>query len=377
MGLFPKRHNASFLNSGKIRVMEKRLLFIVLFLLVFGLVILSSAGIVEGQKKFGSAYYYLNKQILYGVLPGLFLFFLLSKIDYRFWKKLSPFLLFTALVLMIMVFVPDVGIGLKGASRWVSIGGFSFQPSEILKLALVVYLAAWFGGRDERIKSWSYSAAPFFVVLSFAGLLLAMQPDVGTLAVVVLIALGVYFSAGSNLKHLFAIVAIFLVVVAGLIFVEPYRFNRIKTFLDPSLDQRGISYQLNQSLIAIGSGGLLGNGYNESTQKWGFLPEVVNDSIFAIVVEELGFAGAMALLGMFVFLSHTLISIARNTSDKFGRLLVMGVNTWIIGQAFINIAAVSGLAPLTGIPLPFVSHGGTAVMALMAGLGIVSNIAKN
>lgn len=356
--------------------MARRLILIVFLLLIFGLIVLSSAGIVEGQKKFGSAYYYLNKQILYGVLPGIFLFFLFSKIDYRFWRKISLLVLFVSLVFMILVFVPDVGVGLKGANRWISIGGWSFQPAEILKLALVIYLAAWFGGRDERIKNWSYSTAPFFVVLLFAGLLLAMQPDVGTLAVVVLIALGVYFSAGSNLKHLFAMFAIFLVAVAGLIFVEPYRFNRIKTFLDPSLDQKGISYQLNQSLIAIGSGGIFGNGFGESTQKFGFLPEVVNDSIFAVVVEELGFVGAMTLLSMFIFLSHTLISIAKNTPDKFGPLLVMGINTWIIGQAFINIAAVSGLAPLTGIPLPFVSHGGTAIMTLMAGLGIVLNIAK-
>jgi cell division protein FtsW len=173
-----------------------------------------------------------------------------------------------------------------------------------------------------------------------------------------------------------SVVAIFIIAVAGLIFIEPYRLNRIKTFLDPSVDPRGISYQLNQSLIAIGSGGLFGNGYNESTQKWGFLPEVVNDSIFAIVAEELGFVGAMVLIGLLIFMAHTLISIAKNTSDKFGCLLVMGMSTWIVGQAFINIAAISGLAPLTGIPLPFVSHGGTALIALMAGLGIVSNIAK-
>lgn len=356
--------------------MERRLLFITLILLVFGLIVLSSAGIVEGQKKFGSSYYYLTKQILYGVLPGLLIFFLFSKIDYRFWKKVSLVVLFGSLVLMIFVFVPDIGIGLKGANRWVSLWGLSFQPSEILKLAMVIYLAAWFGSRDERIKNWSYSAAPFFVVISFIGLLLALQPDVGTLAVVVLIALGIYFAAGSSMKHIFVIVAIFIIAVAGLIFIEPYRINRIKTFFDPSVDPRGISYQLNQSLIAIGSGGMFGNGYNESTQKWGFLPEVVNDSIFAVVVEELGFVGAMVLIGLFIFLSHTLISIARNTSDKFGRLLVIGMSAWIVGQAFINIAAVSGLLPLTGIPLPFMSHGGTAVMALMAGLGIVSNVAK-
>ena len=356
--------------------MEKRLLFTTLVLLIFGLIVLSSAGIIDGDKKFGDSYYYLKKQLLYGVLPGLLLFFLFSKIDYRFWKKVSFIILFGSLLLMILVFIPDIGIGLKGANRWVSLWGVSFQPSEILKLAMVVYLAAWFGSRDERIKNWSYSAAPFFVVISFIGLLLALQPDVGTLAVVVLIALGIYFAAGSSMKHLAVIIGVFLVILAGLVFMEPYRLNRIKTFFDPSVDPRGISYQLNQSLIAIGSGGLFGNGYNESTQKWGFLPEVVNDSIFAVVVEELGFAGAMVLVGLIIYLCYTLISIAKLTSDKFGRLLVIGMSTWIVGQAFINIAAVSGLAPLTGIPLPFVSHGGTAIIALLAGLGIVSNIAK-
>lgn len=356
--------------------MEKRLLFITLILLVFGLVILSSAGIVEGQKKFGSSYYYLNKQILFGVLPGLLLFFLFSKIDYKFWRKISSVVLFGTLLLMIFVFVPDVGIGLKGANRWVSLWGLSFQPSEILKLAMVIYLAAWFGSRDGRLKNWSYSTAPFFIVISFIGILLAMQPDVGTLAVIVLIALGIYFAAGSSLKHLFIIIAVFVLAVAGLIFIEPYRLNRLKTFFDPSVDPRGISYQLNQSLIAIGSGGFFGNGYGESTQKLGFLPEVVNDSIFAVVVEELGFVGAMVLVGLFIILSHTLVSIAKVASDKFGCLLVIGMSTWIIGQAFVNIAAVSGLIPLTGIPLPFVSHGGTAVIALLAGLGIVRNIAK-
>ncbi len=356
--------------------MQKRLFIIVFILLAFGLVVLSSAGIIEGDKKFGSPYYYLNKQVLYGVIPGLFLFFLFSRIGYSFWKKISFPVLFGSLLLMILVFVPDIGIGLKGANRWVNVFGVSFQPAELLKLSMVIYLAAWFSSRDGRLKNWSYSTAPFFVVISFVGLLLAMQPDVGTLAIVVLIALSVYFAAGSSMKHLFAIIAIFFVVLVGLVFIEPYRLDRIKTFFDPSVDPRGISYQLNQSLIAIGSGGLFGNGFNQSTQKWGFLPEVVNDSIFAVIVEELGFVGAMTLLGMFVFLSYTLLSIVKNTSDKFGRLLVVGINAWIIGQAFINIAAVSGLVPLTGIPLPFVSHGGTAIMALLAGMGIVLNVAK-
>src|SRR3989338_427776 len=323
--------------------MAKSILAITLILLIFGLVVLSSAGIVEGQKKFGSAYYYLNHQLLYGVLPGLLLMFLLAKIDYKLWKKLSLIVLVGALFLMVLVFMPKFGYGLKGATRWLNVGGISFQPSELLKLSLVIYLAAWFGNRDQRIRNWAYGMAPFFIVLSFVGLLLVFQPDIGTLIIATIISLALYFFAGSDIKHIAIIGLVLLVVLSVVILIEPYRFNRIKTFLDPSLDPRGISYQLNQSLIAIGSGGLFGNGYNESTQKWGFLPEVVNDSIFAVVVEELGFVGAMVLIGLFVYLCYTLISIARLTSDKFGRLLVIGVSTWIVCQAFINIAAVSGL----------------------------------
>ena len=157
---------------------------------------------------------------------------------------------------------------------------------------------------------------------------------------------------------------------------EPYRFNRIKTFLDPSIDPRGISYQLNQSLISVGSGGMFGIGFGKSTQKFGFLPEVINDSVFAILTEELGLVGASILLGLFVLLIFLMIKTVNNVSDKFARLLIMGMASWIAGQSFINIAAISGLVPLTGIPLPFVSYGGTAMMAVLAGVGIVLNIAK-
>src|SRR3989344_2845199 len=261
--------------------MERRLLFITLILLVFGLVVLSSAGIVEGQKKFGLAYYYLNHQLLYGVLPGLLLMFLLAKIDYRLWKKMSLIILLGALFLMILVFMPKFGFGLKGATRWLSIGGISFQPSEILKLSLIIYLAAWFGNRDQRMRNWTYGMAPFFIVLSFVGLLLAFQPDIGTLIIATLISLALYFFAGSDIKHIAIIGLIILTVLIGVVIIEPYRLNRIKTFLDPSLDPKGISYQLNQSLIAIGSGGMFGNGFGKSTQKFGFLPEDTNDSVFA------------------------------------------------------------------------------------------------
>ncbi|OGN01090.1 MAG: cell division protein FtsW [Candidatus Yanofskybacteria bacterium RIFCSPHIGHO2_02_FULL_41_29] len=355
--------------------MSKLILAITLVLLVFGLVVLSSAGIVEGQKKFGSAYYYLNHQLL-GVGLGLAAMFILSKIDYKFWKKVSLLVLFLSLLLMVLVFMPSFGYGLKGATRWLNIAGISFQPSELLKLGLILYLAAWFGNRDERIRDWRYGMAPFFVVLSFAGVLLLMQPDIGTLIIISIIAIAMYFFAGSPMKHFLILSSVIVVLFAGMIAVEPYRLDRIKTFIDPGHDPRGISYQLNQSLISIGSGGVFGVGFGKSTQKFGFLPEVTNDSIFAIVAEELGFVGAGFLIGLLVWLALVMVRVANNVADKFGKLLVMGIATWIIGQAFINIAAVSGLVPLTGIPLPFVSYGGTAIVTLLAGMGIVLNVAR-
>ena len=356
--------------------MVKALLAITLIILIFGLVVLSSAGVVEGQKKFGSSYYYLNHQLLLGVLPGLVLMFLLSKIDYKFWKKISFIILFGALTLMVLVFLPKFGYGLKGATRWLSIGGFSFQPSEVLKLGLIIYLAAWFGNRDNRIKNWAYGTMPFLVILGVVAVLLLLQPDIGTLIIVTAISAAIYFFAGSPLKHLMIIALLILGAFSLMVVVEPYRLNRVKTFFDPSIDPKGISYQVNQSLISIGSGGMFGVGFGKSTQKFGFLPEVINDSIFAIVAEEMGFVGAMFLISLFILLSLVMLKVANDTSDKFGKLLVMGVATWIVGQALINIAAISGLVPLTGIPLPFVSYGGTAMMMLLAGMGIVLNVAR-
>lgn len=357
--------------------MAKSLFWIILILTIFGLVVLTSAGIIDAQKKFDSPYYYLYHQLLWAVLPGFIFMFVLSKINYKIWKKLSLLVLFVALGLMALVFVPQFSHGLKGAVRWLDFRGIVFQPAELLKLALVIYLAAWFSGRDERIKNWVYGMAPFFVVLAFAGILLAMQPDIGTLIIVSLISLGVYFLAGVNWKQFSMVILILVLAVVALTIVEPYRFDRIKTFLNPSADPRGSSYQINQSLISIGSGGVFGVGYGKSTQKFGFLPEVVGDSIFAVLAEELGLIGSVATILFFLALSFILLRIAQNTHDQFGALFVMGMNIWITAQAFVNIAAITGLLPLTGIPLPFISYGGTATIALLSGLGIVFNIARS
>lgn len=355
---------------------QSKIFLPLIILLVFGLIVLSSAGIVDGQKKFDSSYYYLFNQIIKGVLPGLLLFFIFSKIDYKKLKSVSFLGLIGAIILSALVFFPGLGLGLKGASRWVVIGGFSFQPSEILKLSLVVYLSAWFAGQDQRIKQSIGRIAPFLIVLGLVAFMLLKQPDTGTLLVTGIIAIGLYFVSGAEWSHFFGVVGVMAALVLIVALFRPYQMERIKTFLNPSADPQGSSYQLNQSLIAIGSGGIFGVGYGQSTQKLGFLPEVVNDSIFAIIVEELGIVGGLVTIGLFVWLFWALVSISKNCTNRFGSLLAMGMGFWVIGQAFLNIAAISGLAPLTGVPLPLISYGGTATMALLAGMGIVNNVAK-
>jgi len=357
--------------------MEKKIFWVTLVLIIFGLIALSSAGIIEGEKRFGSSYYFVKHQLIFSVLPGLVILYVLSRIDYKMWRKLALPVLFVALALMILVFVPGIGLKLKNAQSWISIYGQTLQPAELLKLALVIYFAAWFGGRDERIKNWSYGIIPFFVVIGFIGLLLMRQPDLGTLIIVVLIALGVYLVAGVKWRDFAVMILVGVVIFGGLIFLEPYRLDRIRTFLNPTLDPRGISYQVNQSMIAIGSGGLFGVGFGKSTQKLGgFLPEPVGDSIFAVIAEELGFLGAGSVIAAFLLLSFFLAQTAMKVGDKFAKLYLMGINTWIMAQAFINIAAITGVGPLTGLPLPFISFGGTAMISLLAGIGIAMNIAK-
>lgn len=361
----------------------KTLTVLAFVMVIFGLVMLSSAGVVDGQKKFGSPYYYVMHQLLYGALPGAVLFFIFSRMNYKFWRKIALPLLLGVTGLLVLVFVPGIGYSFGGARRWVDFGLFSFQPSEFLKLALIVYLAAWFGRHEGRINVGLHSVAPFFLVFGFASLLLLLQPDMGTLILVALIAVSIYFFAGAKLNHFIALILILAVLVSVFSILEPYRFNRIKTFIitlvnPKEADLQGPAYHINQALLGIGSGGIFGLGFGQSQQKLlTFLPEPVGDSIFAIIVEELGFVGAVVLLFLFLLLALTLINIARGVRNQFGRLLVLGVMVWITGQALINISAISGLIPLTGIPLPFVSFGSSSLVTILAGLGIAANISRH
>ena len=353
----------------------KTLIVLVFLLVVFGLVMLSSAGVIEGQKKFNSPYYFFRHQLLFGVLPGLILFFTVAKIHYKWWRKLAMPILIIAIALMVLVFLPQFGITIKGARRWVDFGFITLQPSEFLKLALIVYLAAWFGQR-QSVGHWSYSLVPFFLVLGFVALLLIMQPDIKTLALVTLIALATYFFAGAKLTHIL-IMSLIVLIVIGVLSFAPYRLNRIKAYLNPEADKQGVSYHVNQALIGIGSGGLWGAGFGQSKQKINYLPEPVGDSIFVVIIEELGFVGGVMVLTLFIMLVLVLVAIATHSPDQFGRLFALGLAVWIFAQIFVNIGAIMGLIPLTGVPLPFFSYGSSSLIALLTGLGMAKNISRH
>ena len=355
---------------------DQILLYTVFALLAFGLIMIASAGIAYSRTRFGDSYFFFKRQLL-GVSIGLIVLYLTQRINYKFWKKISFPMFAASIAFLILVFIPGIGSKIYGANRWIQIGAFSFQPAEMLKLSLIIYLAAWLESRGERIKDFFEGLVPFLTIIALVSFLLIKQPDIGTLGVVILIAISVFFVSGSKISHMFLMVSGGLAALYILIKTESYRMNRLLVFLHPELDPRGIGYQINQALLAIGSGGILGVGLGHSMQKFNYLPEPAGDSIFAIIGEELGMIGCLILIALFVIVAMRGLKIAKNATDVFAKLTATGITAWIFFQAFINISAITGLIPLTGIPLPFISYGGTSIIFLMAGIGILLNISKH
>ena len=345
-------------------------------LTIFGLIVLSSASSAVGFERFGDNYYYLKRQILFGLLPGIVIFLILSRVPRSWLQRYATLVFGAAILLLLLVFVPGLGASFGAANSWLSVGGFSLQPSELLKVALVLFLAVWLERRRSAEQTFLSGTVPFLLVMAIPAVPLALQPDIGTLAIILAIGLSMFFVAGAPLKHFVAIGVIGMVLFGLLIVSAPYRVARLTTFLRPESDPQGAGYQINQSLLAIGSGGLFGVGFGHSRQKLQYLPEVVSDSIFAIVGEELGFVatGGMVLLLMLIWIR--IVRIARSAADTFGRLVTLGIGTWFVVQSFLNIGAMVGLLPITGVPLPFMSHGGTALLAALAGAGLVVNISR-
>jgi len=345
-------------------------------LAVFGLVMIASAGIARSMSVYNEPYYYLSHQFLYGFLPGIAAWFILQGIDYRKWEKWAlPFFVAT-IILLIIVFIPGIGTTVKGAQRWINLGGLSFQPTELTKLSLIVYLAAWLASSRQKVHSSINGFLGFLFILGLLGVLVMKQPDMGTMGIIAVIACVMYFVSGARFVYLVTLLGGGAAAFWMLVKIEPYRMQRLMSFLNPTSDPQGMSYQINQALIALGSGGIYGVGLGHGRQKFNYLPEPVGDSIFAILGEELGMIGCVFLISLFIVLAWRGYLIAKKAPDMFGRLLATGITSWFVFQAFINISAISALIPLTGIPLPFVSYGGTALIFSMGAMGILLNISK-
>lgn len=347
-------------------------------IVVFGLVMLSSASSVLGYyTKSQDSYWYVKHQLLYGFLPGLILFFIMSRIDYRVWKKIAPLLLLFSIGLLVLVFIPGIGSTSGTSARsWINIFGFSLQPSEIVKLTFLLYLAAWLEKRREKVKDFAYGFLPFLIYLGVVSLLIIMQPDIGTVSIIIFTSIIVYYIGGASISHLGLILAGAVAGIFALIKIAPYRVDRLTAFLNPGADPQGVGYHIKQALLAVGSGGLFGLGLGQSKQKFQYLPEVAGDSIFAVMAEELGFIIITIFVILFFWIFLRMVKIATKTDDFFGHLVAVGVGVWILGQFFVNVGAMLRLLPLTGLPLPLVSYGGTALMIMMAAVGIVVNISK-
>ncbi len=348
----------------------------VFFLVFLGLIILSSASAVLSQDVSSQSYYFLKHQLIYGFTLGLIGFLICQRIPYTYWQKLAFPLIVASLILLSLVFIPQLGYEHSGAKRWVDFGFFSMQPFEFVKITFILYLSAILGRRGKPQEVIKNSLVPILVIVGILALLLYFQPNLSAIGIIILIAGLIYFLAGMKISYILVIAGIALAGFWALIKSAPYRLSRLTIFLHPELDPQGQGYQINQALLAIGSGGLFGLGLGHSVQKWKYLPEPIGDSIFAIIAEELGFVGAGFLVFLFVFLAWRGIQIARRAPDKFGFLLASGITGWFFFQSFINMAAISGLMPLTGMPLPFISYGGSAMVASLIGVGILVNVSK-
>jgi cell division protein FtsW len=345
-------------------------------LTVLGLVMVLSAGSISAVEGYGTSFWYFERQGVYA-LVGVIGLFVAARIRHTAWKGFALPLLIGTVPLLLLTFHSTAGSSLYGASRWINMGPITLQPSEFAKLALVVFTATVLSIKGERLSSPRQLAVPLApVVLLVAGIVI-MQRDLGTTTILCGSVFLMLFAAGVKRRHLAAIGAASIVATAALIFGESYRRTRfLDSFIHPWTDPKGAGYQLVQGLIALGSGGWFGVGLGASRQRWNYLPNAHSDFIFAIVGEELGLIGAMVVLGLFVMLLYAGVRIAARAPDPFGRLLAVGITSWIALQTIVNLGAVTGLLPITGVPLPLVSFGGTALVVTLTSIGILASIGR-
>ena len=368
MSSSPRRHRA-----------DVGIILLVGILLAFGLVVIYSISPILSQELMdgvGRNYFFYNQLI--HIVIGLALFVIASQLPLKWWRKILPWMAAGVAAFLIVMLMPQVGISEGGATRWLGIGPLSFQPAELVKFVAVIGAAVWFASLSKsEINNYKFTLLPVAIVLTIVALFVVVhQRDLGTMLVVALIIGSIFFVSGVKWQHLTALLATGGAAGVLSIALFPHRMERIATFFSPDEGLAESSYHLHQALIAVGSGGLFGLGLGGSVQVYGYLPEAANDSIFAIIAETFGLVGALAVIGLFGLLIYRCLVVANRSENMFARYVVVGITAWIGGQAMINIMAMIGIIPLTGITLPFLSYGGTSMVMVLLAMGVVTHISK-
>ena len=345
-------------------------------LVLGGFLIFSSASLGLLARSGASYTSVAMSQFLFGVIGGSLGLFVMSNIYYRTWRQFAFYIFGATILLTLAVFIPGLGMTHGGATRWLDFRFTTVQPAELLKIGYIIYVATWLSGTHRHVESWRYGILPFVAMTGVTGIVLLLQPDTDTFLITAAAGAAMFIVAGARWRDVAILATAAILLLTVVAFMRPYVMDRFMTLFTYEEDRLGSGYQIDQSLIAVGSGGLWGRGYGQSIQKFEYLPEPIGDSVFAVFAEEFGFVGATILVLLITGFVFRGLKIATHAADLFGTLLVVGLMTVIALQAFLNVAAMIGLAPVSGLPLPFVSHGGTALFTLLCALGIVLNVSK-
>ncbi len=354
---------------------DRFFLISVTILTLVGFIIFLSASLgllAQNGASFGTVATKQGISLILGVIG----FIIFSKVTYVWLRKSALFILIGAVVVNLLLFIPSITFHYNGASRWLSLGFFTFQPSELMKIAFIIYLSAWAYAVKDKIATIKYGLMPFVAIVVVLSTILLSQRDTDTLVIILGTGLVMMYVARMKFRHILLLILMLFILVAGVIAVRPYALDRLKTYINRGADTQGSGYQINQSLIAIGSGEIVGRGFGQSIQKFGYLPQPTDDSIFAVAAEEFGFLGGFILISLYVLFLISIFRIGNRSPDVFAGLLVMGIGVLIVSESFMNISAMLGLLPLSGLPLLFVSHGGTALILTLSIAGMVANVSK-
>ena len=312
-----------------------------------------------------------------GLILGILVFYCMSRFNYKKLKKYAPHIFIFAIFLNLLIFIPFLSFSHGGASRWINLRFITFQPSEFLKLAFIIYFGAWLSYIKDKISTFKFGILPYIIISGLLSILLLSQSDTDTLIVISLTGMAMIFCSGGRIRDIVILLSILAVIVGSVVYFRPYVRQRIITFLNPKQDNNISNYQIKQSLIAIGSGGSFGRGFGQSIQKFNYLPEPIGDSIFAVWAEEFGFIGGIFLVSLFLFFAFSSFKISIRSDDLFGGLIAIGIAILVLIESFMNISSMLGIIPLSGMPILFVSHGGTALIITLGSAGIIANISKH